>query len=137
MSRLTKIYVACPWANRATAKDVAMLLRSEGFEVTSRWHDLWAEQDTQDPHVLRREAQMDWIDVRSCDVLLLLNMRLSEGKAVELGIALEAGKRVVAISSPSHNVFHHLPQVEWYQTVGKAIEAIQEIEADRQTPIVN
>jgi hypothetical protein len=97
----------------------------------SRWlriHD----DDTKDPWARRREAQADWADVLDSDVLLLLNLEKSEGKAVEQGIALQAGIPIIAVGDTYSNVFQHLENLEdphrkgghytWVPTLSKAME---------------
>jgi nucleoside 2-deoxyribosyltransferase len=119
-----KVYVAAPYVHKVYAKGVADTLRENGFEVTAHWVD--RENDSNDTAVLRAEALQDWTDVRAADALLLLNLGKSEGKATEQGFALELSKPIIAVGKPSQ-VFHHLPQYTWVETVGKAMEALEEI----------
>ena len=90
---------------------MATRLTEAGFEVTSRW--LRDHGDSTDPLVLRREAQADWDDVKSADVLVVLNIRKSEGKATEQGLALAHGKKIIGVGLPGNNIFHHLPHYTW------------------------
>lgn len=119
--RPTRVYIAGPWTQRPKAIAAAKRLKAEGCEVTSRWHDIHG--DSHDPGVLKREAMNDWNDIRKADVLLLLNLEKSEGKAVEQGIALEAGKPIVAIGEKT-NVFQYLDgHYTFVDTLGQAIDA--------------
>ena len=119
-----KIYVAAPWAEKdGAAKDARTLLQAAGHTVTSRWIDYKGAEH--DPEVLKQEAINDWEDVATANMLFLLNLqpRGSEtsGKAVETGIALALGKRIVAVGEKS-NVFHYLPHVSWFGSVKEALE---------------
>lgn len=112
------IYCAGPWAHRQAIHDVvAPYLRRAGHQIISRWHDEWADQnDTTDPEILRTEAWIDWQDLRHAEVLVVMNYQVSEGKAVEQGIALERGIPIILVGTPS-NVFHHLPHVRCVETL--------------------
>jgi nucleoside 2-deoxyribosyltransferase len=113
-----KIYLAGPWKHRTTAKDVAQQLRDAGHKITSRWHDIWALlEESHDPLVMEQEADCDLSDVESADIVVVLNIEKSEGKAVEQGFALGLGIPIVVIGAHS-NVFHWLPEV----TVVKDLE---------------
>jgi nucleoside 2-deoxyribosyltransferase len=107
-----KIYIAAPWVRKADAIEVGHLLRERGHIVTSRWFD--HEGDPSDStgvkspiHEMRRQALEDIEDVRRSDLLLVLNLEKSEGKAVETGIALAAGVHVIAVGGRS-NIFQAL-----------------------------
>lgn len=121
-----KVYLAAPWLDREYARTVRDQIQAAGIAVTSHWLD-FEGGNSKDPVVFRREAQMDWADVLRADALVLLNIQKSEGKATEQGLALQAGKPIVAIGKPMNNVFHYLPNYVWVDTVGKAIEALEEI----------
>lgn len=111
----TKIYVAAPWVKREEAKKFRDQLVDRGFEVTSRWLD--QHGDSKDPLVLRHEAQHDWADVEAADVLVVLNLCKSEGKATEQGLALQLGKHIIGVGKPMNNVFHYLPQYVWVDDI--------------------
>ena len=91
---------------------MATRLVNAGFIVTSRWLRDHGDS-TDDPLVLRREAQHDWDDVKTADVLVVLNIQKSEGKATEQGLALAHGKKVIGVGKPGNNIFHHLPHYTW------------------------
>lgn len=116
-----RVYVAAPWKFRASACDVMDRLVAAGHENGSRW--LRGHEDTTDPVRLREEALHDFLDVVNADVMVLLNIEKSEGKAVEQGIALTRGKVIVAVGQPS-NVFHHMPQYQWVESVQDVINAL-------------
>ena len=128
--RKIRVYIAAPFIHRDKAREARDYLIREGYEVTAHWLDL--ESDSDDPPMLRREAQQDWHDVITANVLLLLNISKSEGKAVEQGIALQKGIPIVAIGRPS-NVFHRLPHYTWVDTLGKAIQAFPTLNPELET----
>jgi nucleoside 2-deoxyribosyltransferase len=119
-----KVYVAAPWVRKAEARQVANTLLSEGHDVISRW--LWLHGDSDDPVTLANEAQNDIDDLDAADVLLLVNLEQSEGKAVETGVMLAQGKPVVVIGGRS-NIFHHLPRIHHVHTIDQAINRLKEI----------
>lgn len=56
---------------------------------------------------IRFQAREDIADVRRADVLVVLNLQKSEGKAVETGIAIAAGIPIVSVGDRS-NIFQSL-----------------------------
>jgi hypothetical protein len=119
-----RIYIAAPWKHRDKAKDAQQAFQAAGFAVISRWIDFHGEST--DPAVLAREAKNDWEDLLSCDVLIVLNIELSEGKATEQGVALQAGIPIVGVGEPSvRNIFGYLPHYTWVPTVQAAIEFLR------------
>jgi nucleoside 2-deoxyribosyltransferase len=127
-----KVYVAAPWVHKDYAKSVRDQLVAAGIECTSRWVDFKEDKPTggmsYNNETLVREAQNDFDDVKAADALLLLNLQSrgneTSGKAVETGLALAWGKKVVMVGDPS-NVFHYLPQVTRVQTVEEAIQCLK------------
>lgn len=106
-----KVYIAAPWVHKAEAREVAAWLRWCGVEITSRWLDFTGDADNID--VRRSEAEQDMMDVRASDVLVVLNLALSEGKATEQGLALAWGIPIIGMLGPANNVFHYLPNYTW------------------------
>lgn len=107
-----KIYVAAPWVRKADAIQAGELLKAAGHEITSRWFE--HEGDPNDPtgatvasHIIRQQARDDMEDVVSADVVVVLNLEKSEGKAVETGIAIAMGVPVVSVGKRS-NIFQSL-----------------------------
>jgi len=116
-----KVYIAAPWKRKLDAKLASHLLTAAGHVVTSRWIDYHG--DTTDPEELAIEAVNDMEDLDAADVLLLLNLEKSEGKAVETGIALVEGLWILGVGQPS-NVFHYLPEIQWVESMTEAISAL-------------
>jgi hypothetical protein len=121
-----RIYVAAPWIRRADAKDVALRLKDDGHFVQSIWHD--QHQDTDDPMTLAREAQVDFVGVISSDIVLVLNLEKSEGKAVEQGVAIGFEIPIMVVGERS-NIFHYLPVVTLVPTVDAALAELRQLDA--------
>lgn len=113
------LYVAAPWKHRAAARVAANTLHRAGHLIIARW--LGFIGDTTDPQELCVEALNDWTDLSRCDTMVLLNLELSEGKAVEQGLALAWGIPIVGVGQPSC-VFHYLPSYIWVTTLKGAID---------------
>jgi hypothetical protein len=116
-----RVYVAAPWKQREAAREVAYRLIVAGLLVTSRW--LWSHGDTDDPTLLNIEAHHDLEDVRQAQIMLVLNLEMSEGKATEQGIALERGMHIIGVGRPTQ-IFHHHENYEWVANVDDAIAII-------------
>lgn len=119
----TKIYIASQWVERARMPEVAKQFEDSGFSITHKWWETeggWEKS----PDELRKQAEHDVEGVLSADAVVLVNTGKSEGKAVEQGIAIAAGKPIIAIGTRgefSLNVFHYLPLYTWVSSVEQAI----------------
>jgi len=131
-----KVYIAAPWVRRPEAIAVGEQFKAAGHELTSRWftHDAQGS-DPQDSSGLsapnqdsiRQQAVEDIEDVRKADVLVVLNLQKSEGKAVETGIAIANYIPVISIGTRS-NIFQALGfEVE---TVEEALDLLQQWSAN-------
>lgn len=124
---MVKIYVAGPWDFRGEAKEAARKFEQAGFEIT---HDWWSYDDISkdDLEKHRKYAQEDMNAVIRADVLFLMNLqergRETSGKAVETGIALALGKRILAMGIKYTNIFQYLNVVEWVTTTEEAIHCL-------------
>src|SRR5439155_532021 len=118
---LMRIYVAAPWQNRDYARQTADAIASNGHTMTSSWYS--DHEDTTDPIKLAHDAQEDFMGVISADVLVVLNMdTLSEGKAVEQGIAIGFQIPILVLGDKPQNVFQYLPVVTIHVTFGDLLE---------------
>lgn len=125
MNELT-CYLAGPWADRAYVREVRDQLVAAGVPINARWIDSHHQDEQEvDTTILCDEAMHDLEDVVSSPVLIVVNSKYSEGKAVELGVALALMKDIILIGTPS-NVFHHLPICK-VDNVEQAIEAYHEL----------
>jgi len=133
-----KVYLACPWKNKAEAKLAKAQLEEAGLEVTSRWIELHGDKEKDDPTNIpyfEEEAKHDVQDVFAADILILLNIQKSEGKAVETGLALAWGKPVILVGERS-NIFHYLP-IPRVSNLNAAIKLIQQCEAEYYKKLAN
>jgi hypothetical protein len=123
-NELPVIYLAAPWKRREEAKLARDKFVAAGFKVNGEWLDveveLQADGYTSSPDVMRREAMRDVKNVLNSQIVVVLNLELSEGKAVETGIAIAACKGIIIVGERL-NVFQYLdmPRVD---TVDEAIE---------------
>jgi nucleoside 2-deoxyribosyltransferase len=109
-----KIYIAAPWVRRPEAIAAGDRFIAAGHTLTCQWFTHETDGDPLDstgvtcnPDSIRFQANEDIADVRRADVLVVLNLQKSEGKAVETGIALAAGIPVVSVG-PRSNIFQAL-----------------------------
>lgn len=108
---MTTIYIAAPWANRATARVVRDELRTLGHEVTSSWLDEAGDAGSvpSDPEAGRAAATTDFLDIdRAALFLVLTDPRpIGAGHHVELGYALAHRKHIVVVGLIK-STFHYL-----------------------------
>jgi nucleoside 2-deoxyribosyltransferase len=109
-----RVYIAAPWVRRPEAIEAGKLFTAAGHVLTCRWfvHETDGDPNdstgiTCDPYIIRHQAFEDIADVRRAEVLVVLNLQKSEGKAVETGIAIAAGIPVVSVGARS-NIFQSL-----------------------------
>jgi hypothetical protein len=123
-----KVYIAGPWEDRHLMPHIAEKFEAAGHVITERW---WEKEDrpgfkgiSNEPNdYLEERAIADFTGVVKAAALVLVNTRKSEGKAVEMGIALGAFKPVVLIGTRS-NIFHYLPSVYPVPDVDAALELL-------------
>lgn len=121
-----KIYIASRWrlAFRPTLLDFRSQLQAMGHAVTSRWIDVMRDYG-EDEH-LAVECLTDVGDVRRANWLIQVCPpeygRSRGGNHVEFGMAMAWGHRLTVIGERQH-VFHHLPQVDHYETIHEFLAA--------------
>ncbi len=123
-----RLYIACPWRHKGAAVMTAALLREKGHTIVSRWHDVPSDGTKSDgsdtaPDVCLQEAKNDIKDINACDLMLVLNMEVSEGKAFEQGYAYDCGKHIMVVGKRS-NVFHYLPDIVVVSSIHEAIRRL-------------
>jgi nucleoside 2-deoxyribosyltransferase len=108
-----KVYVAAPWVCKDKARNVGRLLTAAGFEITEEWWDHPEVpgylKDATNPE-LRGQAINDIHGVVKADLFILLNLQVSEGKAVETGMAILLGLPIILYGGKS-NLFHYCDEV--------------------------
>lgn len=129
-----KIYVAAPWTHKAEAAAFASQLESAGHTVTEKW---WQHADVESyprpgskaEHAeLRQQASKDVKGVRTCDVLIVLQLAKSEGKAVEQGLALAWEKPMIVVSPDG--TYGNLFQVRYGCTMVRSEQEALDVLAD-------
>ena len=118
--RNNKVYIAAPWIHRDQARVIKHQFIAAGFRVSSTWID--GHGDTDDELRLRAEAEQDYDDIVGSDIFVIINSAPSQGKATELGFALEAGIPVILVGDRTGNIFYHLYSVNQVDTIEEAIE---------------
>lgn len=136
MSVRNKVYLAAPWNDRAAMPERAEAFALAGFEITQRW---WEKESglsntgyTGDPTVVMNYAVEDMQGVVNADVVVVYQTGLSEGKAVEQGIALALGIPIVSVGvlGEVKNIFHFLPDYRWVSATVEAIKVIKGINGE-------
>lgn len=142
-----KVYLAARYSRHEEMQKYASLLEAIGVQVTSRWingsHQLMAngeplgrereamfESDEPSMRAQRAEfAQHDLNDVLAADVVISFTDQPRKpstsrgGRHVEFGVALASGKRCMVVGY-RENVFHNLPQVEFYENFNAVLNQI-------------
>jgi hypothetical protein len=118
-SKLSKVYIAAPWADRKLAEWAAGEFEKAGHKIT---HDWWNHDGPQNDHqFLQKCAIDDFMAVEDADALVLYNTQKrgeeTSGKQVEFGLALAWGKQIYVIGERWTNVFHLMPDVVFAHSV--------------------
>lgn len=118
------IYLAAAYGKMQAMQHAAALLQAAGHKVTSRW--IYGDEEGQ---TKVDAALMDLSDIDFADVVLSFSlppktMHTGGGRHVEFGYAYATGKRLIFVGPKGEHVFHHLPNVEHYDTLEQAIEAL-------------
>jgi nucleoside 2-deoxyribosyltransferase len=126
---MTSVYIACPWVRKSDAIEAGQKFKDAGFHVTSRWFDHQGDPNDSagvsvSDEVIKQQAIEDLQDVLDADVIVVLNLQKSEGKAVETGFALAHGIPLVTVGSRS-NIFQVLGTM--VSSIEEAIEACRAI----------
>lgn len=130
-----RIYLAARYARHQEMRQYARELITLGHTVTSRWilgdHDIRSHGESESATYMALWAAEDWDGVLAADVVISFTEapgdvpgRSRGGRHTEFGIALTLGKRCVVIHY-RENVFHWLPQVEFYSTWDAFVAALQ------------
>jgi hypothetical protein len=131
----TKVYLMARYSRHSEMRRYAADLAALGYDVTSRWilgdHDLRADGQADAAEWIVRWAQEDWTDLMAAGLTISFTEGAGEvagrargGRHVEFGAALAAGKRCLVVDH-RENVFHSLPQVEYYADWAAALDALR------------
>ena|ERR1035437_6296191 len=117
-----RAYIAAPWVQKEAAIEAANKFTAAGFEVVSKWFEP-REGDMHDPDTFKIQADNDLEELSAADVLVVLNLGKSEGKAVEQGYALAIGIPIVVVGERSIvNIFQYLDDFRCVSTIEEAIK---------------
>lgn len=120
------IYLASNYSSHPTMQLRASELGVLGYRITSRWiwgdHEVRSGGQSDTDAWAVRFAEEDWADLLNADTVISFTQepgkaggRNRGGRHVEFGAALALGRRCIIVGW-RENVFHHLPQVEFYAT---------------------
>jgi len=103
---MSKVYVSS--FDLLAARHVRDVLRANGHEVVSTWHEPGAPRpatDTEWPQIIANNASQ----IQSADALVLTSTKadVPGGKFVEAGIAIGADKRIVVIGHRENRLLWH------------------------------
>lgn len=125
------VYIATRFQDQEYAKSIRnMILRSDlECSVTCSWLDETETDQSIDAKGRLTRAFMDYFEVTSSNVLVVLNPYHKHGHGsggfhLETGIALAKGIPVVYLGEPE-NIFHYLPSVIIVNDMDNLLEAIR------------
>lgn len=134
LPRTPKVYLSSRFQRQEEmigyATEIESLTDSQGgtpFRITSRWLNFPSDISK------IQAAYFDQYDVAHSDIVICFSEDLSSGLAidqntggrhVELGMALAFSKMVLLIG-PRENVFHHLPEVQQFDTFELALKYLK------------
>lgn len=128
-----KIYLASRYSRASQLREYRSELESFGHAVTSRWIDGGHELDRSGSLEAQasertRFATEDWTDMTAADCVISFTEEPRKtntrgGRHVEFGGALALGKRCIVVGW-RENVFHCLPNVEFFERWEDAIAAV-------------
>lgn len=126
-----KLYLAAPYSEKDFMTRIVVPFEADGHHITHKWwkHEKTIEEST--PEMRMGQALDDARGVADADVLVMFNLTMSEGKAVEQGIAIAHSKPILAVGKAgehSRNVFHFLAHYKWVAGVDEAIEVLRVLE---------
>jgi nucleoside 2-deoxyribosyltransferase len=140
-----KIYIAAPLRMRDELRPYADKLQDSGHEVVSHWifgRDTWKDEDKEGcffanedleevlscdifvfylprprevvSKFMKATSEVNYLLSDENALMILRHGGVTGGKDVELGCAIALRKRLYGIGTPI-NVFHRLPQIQWFQ----------------------
>jgi len=120
-----QIYLCARYARHEEMNSYASQLRELGYNVRAEWIT-GAHHDTNSAMC----ALIDLREVSEADIVISFTEgtgpvvgRGRGGRHVEFGAAVATGKRCIVVGF-QENVFHYLPQVEFFETWGECLAAL-------------
>jgi nucleoside 2-deoxyribosyltransferase len=133
---IIKIYLAAQYGRREELNRYRVELHNRGFVVTSRWLNDGHHMPDHSPSDYKnlenqRFALEDWKDLAAADIVVSFTEPSRSGPArggrhVEFGAALAMEKTCFVVGY-RENVFHYLPQVQFFPTWEGVVDAIAEL----------
>jgi hypothetical protein len=123
LGELMRIYLAARYSRMSDLLVYLPELEGLGHEVTSRW-----VRGAHDEIGAMRAAQEDRSDLLCSDSIISFTEKPDSpygrgGRHVEYGIGLALGKRLIVVGY-RENVFHYLPEIEFFETWSEAKVAL-------------
>lgn len=120
------VYFCARYSRHAEMNAYAERLRLLGYIVRCEWIT-GAHHDTDSA----RCAEIDIDEVTAADIVISFTEPPGEvkgrgrgGRHVEFGFALQGGKRMIVVGY-RENVFHHMPEVEFYEDAETLMERLK------------
>jgi hypothetical protein len=132
-----KIYLAARYSRHKELQEYAKRLEALGCEITSRWihgnhqvDDRGLSQEA-DPTLRIRLAREDFNDVDRASMMISFTEEprgtsSRGGRHVEFGMALASGHSPNVVIGHRENVFHCLPQVQFFPTFDEFLPWFEE-----------
>ena len=123
------VYLAARYSRRSELAGYALDLLNGGHTVVARWLHSHNAVDGDETELRALWAAEDMEDLSVADVVISFTEQQRSaqngrgGRHVEFGMALALGKRVIVVGH-RENVFHCLPQVEFYETWAECWSAL-------------
>lgn len=123
-----RIYLAGRYGRREEIRTASGYLRSLGHEVTSRWLDGLAEDESRaTSRDFRRWAREDLSDIDRSECLIAFTeaggCASRGGRHVEFGYALARGKRLIVVGI-RENAFMHGLEMEQYENITELLVSL-------------
>lgn len=124
-----RVYVASKFENTKEVQYAQAKLLARGHTITHDWtrEDAAGKTGAELEEYLSRCAQADYAGSVTCDVFLAINHPAGKGMFFEMGVAYTIGARILFVyPDRNHMIFSWLPEVEWFETIDEALNALDE-----------
>lgn len=129
-----RIYVAAPWKDRNLAANIAADLEYCGYIITQKWWIFEGEEENTSWDFKKLCATLDAAGVRTADAVVMLNTQKSEGKAVEMGLAIAYQIPIVIIGDKEKrgNIFQTMDCCHWVPDVTTALKTLEKLQIEQR-----
>ena len=118
------IYLAATYGQMLEMRAVASVLRQAGHIVTARWVNGDEEGMSKEKAALMDIADLDYADTIISYSLPPKTNHTGGGRHVEFGYCYATGKRMIVIGPKGEHIFHHLPNIEHFETLEEAMKTL-------------